>query len=762
MTLFGRQVGARSLALLLLLGGALAAWVAAGTKSDGSKAAGRAGAASGLRAVATEPDAALTPSSRRMVERLAALNATPAMEQSPYNNLARLAKLEQRLERRPDDPKLKFGLAQEQLCAGRTAETLETLAWLEQRKLKDTIREEIESQTAISWLRLGEEQNCLARHGPDSCLLPIAGGGVHVDQEGSRHAIDRLLTRLGARPDDLQARWLLNIAYMTVGEYPDGVPAAHRIPAEAFASDDDIGRFPDVAARVGLAADEHAGGCVVDDFDGDDDLDVMASGMGLTDQLRYFENTGDGRFADRSQPAGLLGLFGGLNLVSADYDNDGLLDVLVLRGGWFPGESGAQPNSLLRNLGHGRFSDVTEEAGLLSFHPTQAGTWGDYDNDGLLDLFIGNESTPNFPHPNELYHNDGNGRFTNVAPQLGLDVTAYVKGAAFGDYDNDGLVDLFVSRYDLQPDLLYHNEGRQADGRWGFRDVAAEAGVTGDNQGFAAWWFDFDNDGWLDLYNTSFDGDVPGVVEDYLRDAGLPAGPKKDLGRPRLYRNLGNGRFVDVASQLGLDDVMLTMGCNYGDVDNDGWLDVYFGTGNPDFRTLVPNKLYRNDGGRRFLDITTSANVGSVQKGHGVAISDIDNDGDNDIYIVIGGAYEADNFRNALFLNPGQGNRHLTLQLVGNASNRDALGARIEVVTTTPQGTRHTHAVVSPGGSFGCSSRRLTIGLADASAIERVELRWPSGLRQTLVGLETDGAYRVTEGEAAAVQVELPRMTLDA
>src|SRR5262249_43909383 len=159
---------------------------------------------------------------------------------------------------------------------------------------------------------------------------------------------------------------------------PEQVPPRWRIDPKVFASDADIGRFRDVAPQLGLATVQLSGGVALEDFDGDGLLDVLSSSIGIRDQLRYFRNDGNGKFTDRTHESGLDGLVGGPNLCHADYDNDGDADVLILRGAWF-GEQGRWPNSLLRNRGDGTFEDVTEEAGMLSLHPTETAAWADFD-----------------------------------------------------------------------------------------------------------------------------------------------------------------------------------------------------------------------------------------------------------------------------------------------------------------------------------------------------------------------------------------------
>jgi hypothetical protein len=190
------------------------------------------------------------------------------------------------------------------------------------------------------------------------------------------------------------------------------------------------------------------------------------------------------------------------------------------------------------------------------------------------------------------------------------------------------------------------------------------------------------------------------------------------------------------------------MGSNFGDFDNDGWLDLYLGTGDPDLGRLIPNRAFRNAEGRFFQDVTTSTGLGHLQKGHSVAFADLDNDGDQDLYEVMGGAFEADHFRNALYENPGHGHHFVALQLEGVRANRSAIGARLRLDVRTAGGSRRSlYRTVSNGGSFGGSPLRQEIGLGDAAAIERAVITWPSGgPPQTVTGLEVDRRYVVREG----------------
>jgi hypothetical protein len=649
------------------------------------------------------------------------------------------------------NPEYRFRYAVELLNAGyiepalREFEEIQALLQQPGANVSPLVRTNVQLHFALCHMRQAEQINCVSNHTSEACLLPIKGSGIHRWQDGSRQAIGTLTNLLSQFPESMEGRWLLNVAAMTVGDYPQAVPERWLIPPQVFASDYDIGRFIDVAPAAGLAANELSGGSVVDDFDGDGLLDVMVTSIGVRDQMRFYRNLGNGTFADRTRAAGLTGLTGGLNLLSADFNNDGHLDVLVLRGAWFETQ-GRFPNSLLRNNGNGTFEDVTVAAGVFSQHPTQTGVWFDYDGDGWLDLFIGNEHLPTGePHPSELYRNLGNGTFTNVAAAAGLAVRAFVKGAASADYNNDGRPDLYVSVLG-GPNRLFRNAGPAPGGAaWRFVECGGAAGVALPTHSFPTWFFDYDNDGWEDLFVAGYRiNDVGDIAADYL---GLPNNGIK----ARLYRNRGDGSFANVTEQVRLDRVLQAMGSNFGDLDNDGWLDFYLGTGNPDLATIVPNRMFRNAEGRLFQDVTTSGGFGHLQKGHGVSFADIDNDGDQDVFEDMGGAVTSDVYPNVLFLNPGHRNHWLKLQLAGLRANRGGIGARVAVTLATPGGMRVLHRTVGTGGSFGCNPLRLEIGLADATKIESVEIRWPgSGTVQRLAGLQIDRYYRVREGSEVA------------
>jgi hypothetical protein len=637
----------------------------------------------------------------------------------------------------------------EELKIGNNDEAVERIA--ESRALVPEIRPEQRGANAalaayyhgVAYMRQGETRNCVARHTAESCIVPIRGGGIHVNQESARKAIEAFHEVLRLTPprsvEHVATLWLINIAYMTVGEYPDGVPDSAKIPASAFESDIDFPRFVDIAPKMGLNTFDLCGGAIVDDFDGDGFNDIVVSNWDPVGQMRHFRSRGDGSFEERTIESGLEGIVGGLNMEHADYDNDGDLDVLVLRGAWLYGSAGQQPNSLLRNHGDGTFTDVTFEVGLGDVHyPTQTAAFADYDLDGDLDLYVGSEATPEDHFPGQLFRNDGDGTFTDVAADAGVENLRYAKAVAWGDYDNDRYPDLFVSNL-RNPNRLYRNNG---DGT--FTDRAVELGLTLPIDSFPSWFWDFNNDGTLDLLVTAYHQSlgperVFTVAAGYL---GLDNGAEPT----RLYRGDGRGGFVEITAEAGLMLPSMPMGANFGDLDNDGFLDFYLGTGYPAYDGLVPNVMYRNLDGRRFADITMAGGFGHLQKGHGVVFADLDNDGDQDIFEQMGGFFAGDGFGNLLFENPGFGNHWIKIRLVGVRSNRFGVGSRIRAVVVEDGARRAIYKHVNSGGSFGANPMTQHIGLGSAERIEVLEVFWPaSGITQTFDDVAADRLIEITE-----------------
>jgi tetratricopeptide (TPR) repeat protein len=545
-------------------------------------------------------------------------------------------------------------------------------------------------------------------------------------KEDSEQAVAYYQKYLQNNPKDLEVRWLLNLAYMTLGQYPDGVPAEYRIPESAFHSTQDIGRFVDVAPALGLNVVRGAGGLIVDDFENNGLLDVVVSSQDVCDPLRYFHNNGDGTFSDRSEQAGLRNQLGGLNIVAADYNNDGCMDILVLRGGW----EFAQRKSLLRNNCDGTFTDVTDASGLgASITSTQTAAWADIDNDGFLDLFIGNENSPS-----QLFHNKGDGTFEEIAHSAGVDRTAFTKGVTAADYDGDGFVDFYVTNNNGL-NFLYHNNGDKT-----FTEVAREAGVQGPVFSFSTWFFDYDNDGWSDLFVAGYMNSIDEALKTYVKQP-------FNAETLKLYHNKHDGTFEDVTEKVGLNKVFMPMGSNFGDVDDDGYLDIYLGMGAPSYTALLPHTLLRNDRAKVFVDITESSGTGELHKGHGIVFADLGRQGHEDILAEIGGAVPGDKHAMRVFANPGNSNDWLNVRLVGVTSNRAAVGAQVKItVQDGNEPPRSIYRVVGQTSSFGGNPMEQHIGLGHDAHEITVDVFWPTTkTHQHFANLSRNQYIEITE-----------------
>lgn len=676
---------------------------------------------------------------------------------------------------KPRKRELRFQYVRELLFAGDTETAIRELEALLQG---DSVRDFQTTPTtkstltllAAAYLQIGIQEHCVDERSVGSCIIPIRKDAVYANQKGPRSAIilyEKILSQLQT---DYQSRWLLNVAYMMMGEYPDGVPEQWRIEGIDDPPDTTVRSFRNVAPELGVDHEGLSGGVSVEDFNNDGFLDILVTSYGMDDQMKLYLSDGAGGFVDRTEEAGLSGLVGGLNTVHADYNNDGYEDVFVLRGAWL-GEAGRHPNSLLRNDGDGTFTDVTYEAGLASYRPTQTAVWRDFNRDGWIDLFVGNESSTQVgrvtgegreakdEYPSALYLNNGDGTFTNVAQQVGIDLHAHVKGAAWGDVNQDGRPDLYVSVLG-GANRLYVNNGGSSMEEWRFVERAKQVGVQGPRYSFPVWFWDYNNDGRDDLF-------VAGYDTRYLNQLGRAMAVERlgeegtaifqEATRPRLYRNDGASgsssvqapTFTEVSGDVGLDKMLFTMGSNYGDFDNDGYQDLYLGTGAPPSTAIVPNRMFRNRAAERFEEVSYRGGFAHIQKGHAVGFGDFDNDGDQDVYSVIGGAVEGDRARNMLFKNPGRGNTWITLDLEGRSANRSAIGARIRLVATTAEGNRRViHRTVSTGGSFGASSLRQEIGLGTATHVDTLRVAWPnrSCTVDTYTDVEVNQHLKVVEG----------------
>jgi len=533
------------------------------------------------------------------------------------------------------------------------------------------------------------------------------------------------------------------------------------------------GKFTDATAALGLhfqylashtakhyLPETMGAGVALFDYDNDGRLDIfLVNGAALSDPTpkgsipqksspqywnRLFHQKPDGTFVDVTEKAGLEGSGYGMGVAVGDYDNDGYEDLYVTAYGG---------NKLYHNNGNGTFTDVTEKAGVAGNGWSTSAAWVDLDGDGLLDLVVlrylqwdfddlwcgeHKEGYRSYCHPDIfqpvsplVYHNDGNGHFTEVSQRIGLAKPGKGLGIALADYDRDGHVDLFVAN-DSMVEFLYHNKG---DGTFEEVGLPSQVAVDGDGRTYAGMGVDFadyNNDGWPDLVIT-------------------------DLANQRyaLYQNNGDSTFTYASFSAGL--ARFTMqhsgwGVRFFDYDNDGWKDLLIAQGHdldtielnyPNLHYREPMLLLRNMG-RDFADVSRDSGAVFHESwvGRGMAIGDIDNDGRIDAVVTTndGPAYILRN-------ETATQNHWLTLKLVGHKSNRDAIGAEVKLVTAKgPQ-----FATVSTTGSYLSSSdKRVHFGLGSESVAQTIEIRWPSGILETLKTISADQILQIDEPRAGA------------
>jgi hypothetical protein len=500
---------------------------------------------------------------------------------------------------------------------------------------------------------------------------------------------------------------------------------------------------------ISINREEFGPGVCVADFDGDgwqdiylvNGRDLYDRGISVTNAL--YRNNHDGTFTDVTEKAGVPGTGYGLGCVWGDFDNDGFPDLFVTQYG---------KNVLYRNNGNGTFTDVTDRAGVAglesgAFH--SGATFLDYDKDGWLDLYVGSyvnlgdkrycklgdilsSCAPSEYRgsPDALYHNNRDGTFTNVTRAAGIyQPQGKNLSVQAGDFDNDGWPDLFVANDGLNA-YLYHNEHNGT-----FKEVGLTTGMAVTSRGtvMAAMCIslgDYDNDGQLDLY-----------ISDFQRSS------------DHLWHNDGKGFFDEVSDEAGITQAtrdVLSFGGGFVDYDNDGWLDIFIANGHvyPEVEQATPgthykqiNSLFHNESNGKFVEVGKFSGNGfeTPYAGRGVAFADFDNDGFVDVLV-------ANNGDSPLLLHSsgGNGNNFLNLKLVGKKSNRDAMGARVHVVSGTMSQIRE----IAGGGSYlSQSDLRANFGLGKAKRADIVEIAWPSGQRQTFKDVEANKFYLIEEGK---------------
>ncbi|HEX4346673.1 MAG TPA: FG-GAP-like repeat-containing protein [Vicinamibacterales bacterium] len=465
---------------------------------------------------------------------------------------------------------------------------------------------------------------------------------------------------MGLNGSHPRTRLLLWLAAQKSGGYELDVPADMRMQVRSGKQPTALA-LDDIASRVGLDKTSGGRGTAVFDYDGDGWLDVLVAAAhgGCT----LYKNNGDGTFTDMSIPSGMDGCLTAFITTIGDYNNDGHPDIFVTRNGFFSGEC-----SLYRNNGDGTFTEVTQEAGLSGWGPAFTASWVDYDGDGRLDLYVAYNLGSLFERKtkNRLFHNNGDGTFTDVTDDAGLVTEWPTIGSCWGDYDNDGRPDLFVSN-SLGRSQLFHNNG---DGT--FTEVGRDAGIDMYGLGSICYFIDYDNDGWLDIVQNVW-SDSEDVIHTLEHGEGPPD------GQPiRVWRNNRDGTFSLRSRELGVTGCWGSMSGNAGDLNNDGWQDIVLGNGSPRMERVEPLTLLQSDG-RRFHDVTFTAGLPITGKSHGVNMADLFGDGRMSLLVASGGAYPGDLLTVGAFCPKEKPGHYLNIRLIGVKSNRSAIGARIGI-----------------------------------------------------------------------------------
>jgi hypothetical protein len=616
-------------------------------------------------------------------------------------------------------------------------EVVVTLQYKEQvRRYKERVRENPEDAEAHlklgrTYIKLGmykQAVEALVPAAKDPSLKHVAlreSSVAHFRAGDFSASVADGEAALALDPSDNRSRFWLWLAAQKLGGYPAEVPVEHRIEVKAGRHQPTV-EFEDVSAKIGLDKTGAGRGTAVFDMDGDGYLDiVMAAAHG---GCSVFHNNGDGTFTDVTIGSGLDTCVNTFVIAVGDYNNDGLDDLYITRLGFANGES-----VLYRNNGDGTFTNVTKEAGVGCWGPSFTAQWVDYDCDGFLDLFVVSNLGGLFDRkaPNRLFHNNGDGTFTEVTEKSGLHSPSPSIGGAWGDYNNDGYPDLFISS-GMGRSQLYRNNG---DGT--FTDVSAEAGI--DEIAFAsvAFWCDYDNDGWLDLVQFTW-----APERDVLQT--LMNGEAPAEGTPmRIFHNNRDGSFTKKDRELGLDGCWGTMSGNCGDFNNDGHVDFLLGNGDPHMDRTEPAIILENDGKGKYRNVTFAAGLPFTGKGHGSNMADLAGDGRLCLIMSPGGAYPGDLLTTNVFRPKRLPGNYLNIRLVGIRSNRNAVGARLKL----DAGGASQHRLVGGGSGFGYLPYEQHFGFGNIGEVDGLEIRWPSGLVQKLATVPINTTIRVTEGK---------------
>jgi hypothetical protein len=562
-------------------------------------------------------------------------------------------------------------------------------------------------------------------------IVPYTIATIYLRLERYLEGIPYALRACRDTPDDIRARWMLRTLTLHAAQPESTIPTEFRLNVPA--GDSSTFRFRDVTKSSGAGRLALGRGAAWGDFDNDGREDILVGAERAPFCL--LRNSGDGTFENVADSLGLhdpvgLGCYASQFI---DYDNDGFQDVFLSSNGW----GGGGRLFLFHNEGGARFTDVTANAGLGAPLNAFGSSWADYDNDGRVDLAVATGIIePEGGDRIRLFHNEGNGKFREVGEQAGLSQRARWISLCWGDYDGDGRQDLLAASFDAGP-FLFRNLG---DGR--FEDVSVKAGIRTQTQAYTPEFFDYDNDGNLDLFVSTYPaGDLK--IQDMIA-AKLSRSPAPPPQRQLLFRNNGDGTFRSISEEAGITGWYGGMSSQVGDLDNDGFDEIVIGTGNPALDWCEPKPLFRNNGKGQFADVAHSAGLIHFGMLHGAALADFDDSGNLSLFGSFGGFYWGTRETSRLYRNLGSGNSSLEIRLIGTRSNRDAIGAKVSALA----GNRRVYKWVNGGNGFGVANSKIVhIGLGRDRNVDLLEVQWPSGLRQFFRNIPAGQRIEIVEGK---------------